>query len=92
MVIKRAKIQNYNVINLEVDLPGSAAILAHKDKPVFQKLDFWTCAEGILYPRYAHFCSLLVINDDVKNRSRIDWVESVILVKSCSFVSLSLLY
>ena len=92
ITIKKSDIQNYNVINLEIDLPGSEIMLNCKDKPVFQKLDFWSCAEGIVFPRYAHFCSLLIINDDSKNRTRMNWTDSVVLTRSISFITTSLIY
>ena len=90
--IEKSKIQNYNVINLEINLPGSAVMLECKNKPVFQRLNFWSCSEGIIYPRYAHFCSLVVIDDKNKNRTKMNWTESTVLTRSIHYVTTSLIF
>ena len=92
ITIEKSKIQNYNVINLDINLPGNATMMACKDKPIFQSLNFWSCAEGIIYPRYAHFCSLVVINDENKNRTKMNWTESTVLTKSIHYVTTSLIF
>ena len=85
-------IKNHNVNNLEVTLPGAEAIMEYKDVPVFQKLDFWTCEKGILYPRFIQFCSLIVLNDETKTRLKKNWSESVVRSKSSNRVNTSIIF
>ena len=91
LTIEKSKIQNYNVINLDIKLPGNEVMIACKDKPVFQRLDFWSCSEGIIYPRYAQFCSLVIINDENKMRTKTSWSDSSVITKSIHFVTTSLI-
>ena len=45
-----------------VTLPGNDAILEFGNKPVFDKIEYWFCDEGILMTRYIPFCVLIALN------------------------------
>ena len=90
--ISKAKLQSEKVENYEVELPDNVTILAHKNDPVLNKIDFWMCQEGILIPRYIHWCIMIIIGQGLKNKIKTNWADSTMLIKSMSYNSVSLTY
>ena len=66
----------------KIKLPGNKTILDFKDEPIFDKIDFWFCDEGILMTRYIPFCVLIILNSRNKsNKKPAKKFSDVIVVK-----------
>ena len=76
----------------KITLPGNKTILDFKDKPIFNKIDFWFCDEGILMTRYIPFCVLIILdyrkNSDKKSDKKFN--DITIVRKSLSHATIIL--
>ena len=85
--INKAKLQSEKVENYEVALPDNMVILARKNDPVLNKIDSWVCEEGILIPRYIHWCLMIIIGQGLKDKIKVNWAENTMLIKSMTYNS-----